>query len=149
MPSMPYESGSSAVMKLEDLALVGEREHGAGEKVDRHHQEVHDELKSLHVLKAGTEDHAQRREEQSDQHHESDGHRNGEPIRRPEAGDEANNQNQQPLDDSYCTAAQGAADHDLNARHRSHQRLFKKSKLAVPQAGRGRKRLKKRAPTFR
>ena len=30
-------------------------------------------------------------------------------------------------------AAQGAADHDLQARHRRHQRLFEKAELAVPE----------------
>ena len=54
---------------------------------------------------------------------------------RAEAGDEADDQDQRALDDSDGGPAERAAEHDLHARHGSHQRFFEEPELTVPEHG--------------
>ena len=75
-----------------------ERKQRARQKVDGHDQEVHDELKSLHVLQARADGHAERRKDNGDEHHEAEGDGNRSEMRGPEAGDQANDRDQQALD---------------------------------------------------
>ena len=48
-----------------------QRKQCARKKVNGHHQEIHDQLETLHVLQAGANGHAQRGKQKCDQHHES------------------------------------------------------------------------------
>ena len=64
----------------EDDGQAGEREERAGEEVDGQDEEVHDELKALHVLQAGADGHAERGEQEGDEHHESHGDGDGEKL---------------------------------------------------------------------
>ena len=79
------------------------------EKEDRHHQKVHDQLKSLHVLNDGADGGTQRGEDHGDQHHKEKGQRDREPAMRTEARDEADDKDERPLDDSDGRAAETCA----------------------------------------
>ena len=56
-----------------------------------------------------------------------------ESVRGPEAGDQADDQHQQALDHRDRRAAERAADHDLQARHRRDERLLQEAELPVPE----------------
>ena len=111
-----------------------------GEEEDRHDQEVHDQLKALHVLEDRADGGAQRGEDDGDQHHEDESDRDGEPAVRAEAGDQADDEDEHALNDGDGGAAERAADHDLDARHRRDQRFFQEAELAIPEHGRCRRR---------
>src|SRR5215471_10787581 len=112
---------------------VLQRVEGAGEEEDGHHEEVHDELEALHVFERGADGGAQGGEGAGDQRHEEQ--RNGQRRRRgdAEAGDEADGHNEQPLQHGHGSGAESAAEHDVEAGDRSHQRLFEKAELPVPE----------------
>ncbi len=107
----------------------------AGEKEDRHDEEVHNELKSLHVFNDGADGGAECGEDDRDHENEDEGSGNGEPMLRPKSGDEADDKDERSLDDGDGCAAEGAAQHNLNTRHWSDEGLFQKSELAIPQHG--------------
>src|ERR1700751_2413564 len=94
------------------------------EKEDRQHHEVHDQLEALHVLNDRAERGPERRKYDRDQDHKKKSDGDGHPAMRAKASDNADNQNEAPLDDSDRGAAQSAAHHDLHPRDRGHQRLL-------------------------
>ena len=114
---------------------MSERKECAGEKEDGEDEEVHDELKSLHVLDDGSECGAECREDNRDHEDEDERGGNGEPVLWAKSGDEADDEDECALNDGDGCAAERASEHDLNARHRSDERLFQEAELAVPQHG--------------
>ena len=79
MASIPYVSGSMRVMTLSTTGSPLRGKRAAGEKIDRHHEKIHDELKALHVLKLRADGHAKPGKNDGGQYHEQDRDRNHEP----------------------------------------------------------------------
>ena len=53
-------------------------------------------------------------------------------LRRPEAGGEADEKDDAPLDQRDRGSPERLPEHDLEPRHRGHQRFLQKAELAVP-----------------
>ena len=68
---------------------VGQREERAGQEEDRHDQEVHDQLKALHVLQRRANRRAERREHDAMSAMNSRASGSVADVRRPESGDQA------------------------------------------------------------
>ena len=69
-PSIPYDNGSTRVATMSAVGRLFSGKERAGEKDDRHHEKVHDELKALHIFQRRSDRGAKSREHQADEQHE-------------------------------------------------------------------------------
>src|SRR5215472_12864688 len=113
------------------LRQIGQRIESNGKKKDGQDQEIHNELKALHVLQARADGGAKRRKNNGDESHENKGQGNRNQVDRPETGDHADQEDQRPLQHRHRRTAERSANHDANARHRGHQRFFQEPELPV------------------
>src|SRR5579872_3445816 len=108
-----------------------QRKDGARKEKERHDQEVHDQLESLEVLDHRGDRGAERREQQRDEQHHGNGQRQQREVR-PESEDQRQQKNDDSLNRGHRRAAERAAEHDGEARHRSDEHLLEESELPVP-----------------
>ena len=97
-----------------------------------HDEEVHDELKTLHIVKERSDHRTEGGKEQRDKKHKEDRDGDERPAIRAEAENGHEDEHEYSLHGGDGGTAERAADHDVQAVYGRDQRLFKETELAIP-----------------
>src|ERR1700674_1128234 len=118
--------------ELQGLRQSLHRKQGIGEEEQRHHDEIHDQLETLHIFQNRTNGRANGGEQDGNEKHEHqrDGQERG--VIEPEPHEQTNDENGDSLNQGHGGPAQRPAEDNLQARNRRHQRFLQEPELAIP-----------------